>query len=58
MYHKYYSKGIVKCSKNVLGLMLHTKKFHANVKFVGFSKDCDQDGDKMSKINEKLPYLH
>ena len=28
------------------------------VKFVIFSKDCGQNGDRMSKNDEKLPYLH
>ena len=27
-------------------------------KFVGFIKDCDQNGDRMSKNDGKLPYLH
>ena len=26
--------------------------------FVEFGKDCDQNGERMSKDDEKLPYLH
>ena len=28
------------------------------VKFVGSSKSCDQNGDRVSRNNKKLPYLH
>ena len=35
-----------------------TVNFRSVVKFLGFSKDCEQNGDKMSKSDEKLPYLH
>ena len=31
--------------------------FYFMSKFVRFSKACDQKGDRMSKNDEKLPYL-